>query len=78
MMRNFHFLYLNSLALTMPTFSGPTNIPPWEAFKLEVPVFYSLIGNIKNVYKDAVYYIDPFDPNSLAMGLLKLLRSKRG
>ncbi len=70
------YLYLNSLALTMPTFSGPTNIPPWEAFKLEVPVFYSLIGNIKNVYKDAVYYIDPFDPNSLAMGLLKLLRSE--
>ena len=54
------YLYLNSLALTMPTFSGPTNMPPWEAFKLEVPVFYSKLGNIQEVYKDAVYYLDPY------------------
>ena len=30
------YLYLNSLALAMPTFSGPTNIPPWEAFKMGI------------------------------------------
>ena len=25
----------------MPTHIGPTNIPPWEAFNLGVPVIYS-------------------------------------
>ena len=35
----------------MPTFSGPTNIPPWEAFKMEIPVFYSKLENIEKVYK---------------------------
>tara|TARA_A100001011_G_scaffold386231_1_gene461664 strand:- start:451 stop:1677 length:1227 start_codon:yes stop_codon:yes gene_type:complete len=69
------YIYLNSLALTMPTFSGPTNIPPWEAFKMEIPVFYSNLEKIKNVYKEAVYYIDPFEPKSLAEGLIKIINS---
>lgn len=66
------YLYKNSFALTMPTFSGPTNIPPWEAFKLETPVFYSNLEGARDVYKDAVYYIDVFDPNTLAKGVNKL------
>ena len=70
------YLYLNSLALTMPTFSGPTNIPPWEAFKMGTPVLYSDIHNIKEVYKDAVYYIDPFDPRSMAKGIKDIISDK--
>ena len=70
------YLYLNSLALVMPTISGPTNIPPWEAFKMEVPVFYSDIHNIKEVYRDAVYYIDPFDPKTMAAGINDLINNK--
>ena len=70
------YLYLNSLALTMPTFSGPTNIPPWEAFKMGTPVLYSDIHNIKEVYKDAVYYIDPFDPRSMAEGIKDIISDK--
>ena len=69
------YLYLNSLALAMPTFSGPTNIPPWEAFKIGVPVLYSDIYNIKEVYKDAVYYINPLDPKSLASGILNIINN---
>ena len=59
----------------MPTFSGPTNIPPWEAFKIGVPVLYSDIYNIKEVYKDAVYYINPLDPKSLASGILNIINN---
>lgn len=66
------FLYLKSQALIMPTFSGPTNIPPWEAFKMEVPVMYSNIFNIKEVYGDAVAYIDPFDPETGAEVTLEI------
>ena len=56
----------------MPTFSGPTNIPPWEAFRLNVPVFYSNLKDIDKVYKDSVYYIDPHDYKTLANGVIKL------
>ena len=69
------FLYSKSLALAMPTFSGPTNIPPWEAFKLEVPVLYSDIFDIKQVYGDAVYYIDPYEPNTMVDALIRLINS---
>ena len=69
-------LYLNSLALVMPTFSGPTNIPPWEAFKLETPVLYSDIHNIREVYKDAVYYIDPLNPESMVKGIINIIKDK--
>jgi len=67
------YLYLNSLALAMPTYSGPTNIPPWEAFKMGVPVLYSDIHNVKEVYKNAVYYIDPFEPESMAKAINEIL-----
>ena len=70
------YLYLNSLALVMPTFSGPTNIPPWEAFKLEIPVLYSDIHNIREVYKDAVYYIDPLNPESMVKGIINIIKDK--
>lgn len=70
------YLYLNSLALAMPTYSGPTNMPPWEAFKMGVPVLYSDIHNIKEVYKDAVYYIDPFDPQSMAKGIRDIINNE--
>ena len=66
------YLYKKSLALVMPTFSGPTNIPPWEAFQLEVPVIYADIFEIRKVYRDAVYYIDPFNPKNLADAIKKI------
>jgi glycosyltransferase involved in cell wall biosynthesis len=34
-------LYSESLALVMPTYFGPTNIPPLEAWSLDIPVIYS-------------------------------------
>ena len=70
------FFYINSIALVMPTLMGPNNIPPWEAFKLKVPVFYSKFGNIESVLKDAVYYIDQFDPKYLAEGIVKLINDE--
>ena len=70
------YFYLNSLALTMPTLSGPTNIPPWEAFKMGIPVLYSDIHKIKKVYQEAVYYIDPLDPNSMVKGLKDIIEDE--
>ena len=41
-----------------------------------IPVLYSNIHNIKEVYKDAVYYIDPFDPQSMAKGIRDIINDK--
>ncbi len=59
------YLYQNSTALVMPTHIGPTNIPPWEAFNLGVPVIYSNLEGAKEIYDDAVIYINPNDVNSI-------------
>ena len=50
-------LYCNSFSLVMPALIGPTNIPPWEAFRLETPVIYTNFKNIRETLEDAVIYI---------------------
>jgi hypothetical protein len=71
------FFYINSIALVMPTLFGPNNIPPWEAFKLKVPVFYSRFSNIESDLKNAVIYIDQFDPKVLADGIVTLTHDEK-
>ena len=66
------YLYKNSLALVMPTFIGPTNIPPWEAFILGVPVIYSNLEGAKEIYKDAVMYVNPNQENSICSAIKKI------
>ncbi len=59
-------LYLNSSILVMTSLIGPTNIPPWEAFKLGVPVIYPNLEGIKEIYEDCVLYYDPLNADDLA------------
>lgn len=66
-------LYQNSLALVMPSYFGPTNIPPLEAFKLGVPVLYSDIDGLREQVGNAALLIDLNDENSLAKQLFKLI-----
>jgi glycosyltransferase involved in cell wall biosynthesis len=40
-------LYLNSDAVLMPTYGGPTNLPLYESFFFKIPIFYS-----KDLIKD--------------------------
>ena len=70
------YLYLDSSILVMPSLIGPTNIPPWEAFKMKRPVIYSAIHGIKPVLGDAVCYVDPMDPNEIAKAVKKILEDK--
>lgn len=41
-------LYEQALALVMPTYFGPTNIPPMEAFSLGCPVCYSDLPGLRD------------------------------
>ena len=68
--------YQNCFALVMPTFFGPTNIPPLEAFKLGTPVIYSDLEGLRDEIGNAALKIDLNDPNSLANGILNLLGNK--
>lgn len=52
-------LYKNARALVMPTFFGPTNIPPLEAFVMGCPVAVSNIYGMPNQLKDAALFFDP-------------------
>lgn len=65
-------LYKQSLALVMPTFLGPTNIPPLEAFVYDTPVCYSDTPFFREQLGDSVFYIDLNDPKSLIENLLTI------
>jgi glycosyltransferase involved in cell wall biosynthesis len=51
--------YGRARALVMPTFFGPTNIPPLEAFEAGCPVATSRIYGIPDQLGDAALYFDP-------------------
>ncbi len=68
------YLYKQSLALVMPTYFGPTNLPPLEAFALGVPVVYSDLPGLREQVGDAALVVDLSDPQSLVDQLLLLLR----
>jgi glycosyltransferase involved in cell wall biosynthesis len=55
-------LYKRARALVMPTFFGPTNIPPLEAMAMGCPVLVSEIYGVPEQCGDAALY---FDPNSV-------------
>ena len=57
----------------MPTYFGPTNIPPLEAFKLGVPVLYSDLDGLREQVGDAALLMDLSDPASLAQHLYDLI-----
>lgn len=67
------YLYKQALTLVMPTYLGPTNIPPLEAFQLGCPVLYSDLPDFKDQVKNAVIFIDLRNPESLSTELLKII-----
>ena len=68
-------LYKQALALVMPTYFGPTNIPPLEAFSIGVPVIYSDLPDLKEQVGDAALLCDLNNPESLANHIKSLLQS---
>lgn len=71
------YLYLNSSMLVMTSLIGPTNIPPWEAFKLKIPVIYPRLEGIEEVYEDCVLYFEPLDSDDLARKIKKIFSDAR-
>ncbi len=62
-------LYRRAVALVMPTFFGPTNIPPLEAMSLGCPVIVSGIYGMPEQLGDAAEYVDPNSVESIASAI---------
>lgn len=69
-------LYSGAVALVMPTFFGPTNIPVLEAWALGCPVLTSDIPGIREQAGDAALLVDPRSADALANAMLRLWSSE--
>ncbi len=67
-------LYEGCRAVIMPTYFGPTNIPPLEAWCARRPLIYSM--HLQEQVGDAAILIDPDDAESLADGMRRCLDDK--
>jgi len=59
-------LYRNAFALVFPTFLGPDNLPPLEAFALGCPVVASEVSGAQEQLGDAAILFDPKNPEDIA------------
>jgi len=66
-------LYKQSIALVMPTYLGPTNIPPLEALSYGVPICYSDKQSFREQLRDAAFYMDLDKPSSLSGYIKQIL-----
>jgi glycosyltransferase involved in cell wall biosynthesis len=65
-------LYAGAVALVMPTFFGPTNIPVLEGWAFRCPVLTSDIRGIREQVEDAAVLVDPRSVEAIAHGIYRL------
>lgn len=66
-------LYALAVALVMPTYFGPTNLPPLEAAAVGCVVVYSDFPEFREQMRDAALYCDLKNPASMANYLADLI-----
>ena len=66
-------LYKNAELLLFPTLYEGFGLPPLEAMACGCPVVVSDKGSLPEVCGDAAIYVDPYDPQSIADGIIKVL-----
>jgi glycosyltransferase involved in cell wall biosynthesis len=67
-------LYLGARAIIMPTYFGPTNLPPFEAWECGIPLIYSKM--FAGQVGDAALLIDPDSSESIALAMIEVLEDK--
>jgi|WetSurMetagenome_2_1015567.scaffolds.fasta_scaffold01612_1 glycosyltransferase involved in cell wall biosynthesis len=68
-------LYQRARALIMPTFFGPTNIPPLEAASVGCPVAVSDIYGMREQMGEGALYFNPSSPAEIAHVMQRLWQS---
>jgi glycosyltransferase involved in cell wall biosynthesis len=66
-----HELYAQSAGLVMPTYFGPTNLPPLEAWTMGKPLIYSM--HLAAQAGDAAILVDPDSAESIAEAIRTLV-----
>ena len=70
--KELHVFYKNALALVMPTFLGPTNIPLIEAAELGCPVLCSDLEGHREILQDTALYFDPSDAVDISRSMKQI------
>lgn len=70
-------LYKNALCLVMPSFLGPSNMPPLEAAHLNCPVILSNLAGHQELLSDYGVYFDPSDYHDLVRKIEDLLENRQ-
>lgn len=68
-------IYKNAYAMIMPTFFGPTNIPPIEAILLNCPPIVSSNYAMQEQFEDAAIYFNPNSSFEIADAIESLLEN---
>ncbi len=74
--KDLYSLYKNAVAMIMPTFLGPTNIPLIEAAKLGCPVLCTALKGHMEIMGNAALYFDPSDVESIKATMQKVLHEQ--
>lgn len=70
-------LYKKAMAMVMPTYFGPTNIPVLEAWLMGTPVIYSDIPGCRRQLGKAGLLINPDDPSDIAEKIDRVYTSSK-
>ena len=71
-------LHSGAEALIFPSLYEGFGLPILDAFNCKTPVVTSNISSMPEVAGDAAVLVDPYDVNSIAEGIEKILRGKKG
>jgi len=69
-------IYASSLAFVFPSFYEGFGYPPLEAMATECPVIASNLSSIPEICGDAVFYIDPYDVNSIFLAMKEIIENE--
>ena len=69
-------LYKAAEALLFPSFFGPDNLPPLEAFSLGCPVIAADVPGAREQLGDAAILVNPTDSHGMAAAILNMLEDR--
>ena len=69
-------LYENATLFIYPSFYEGFGLPPLEAMSLGCPVILSDIPVFREIFADAVHYVDPFEIVSIRDGIMMVIKNE--
>jgi len=69
-------LYKNASVFVFPSFYEGFGFPPLEAMACGCPVVVSNTSSLPEVCGDAAYYVDPYNTESIAEGIMNVIEDK--